>query len=141
MRSTPREPPVLASVLLIRARRRAFFGGAILARSGSPAEGIAPRRSARAKDGRARRVGRGVPDRVAGQRDPHADGGIELMQRVFVIDVLECPRCRGRMRIIAEIHPPGPTSSILGHLGLPTRAPPPRPAPRELILDDDMPAA
>ena len=30
----------------------------------------------------------------------------ELMQRVFKIDVLECPRCRGRLRILAAIHPP-----------------------------------
>jgi hypothetical protein len=28
------------------------------------------------------------------------------MRRVFVIDVLECPRCRGWMRIVAAIHPP-----------------------------------
>jgi hypothetical protein len=27
----------------------------------------------------------------------------ELMQRVFAVDVLECPRCRGRLRILAVI--------------------------------------
>jgi hypothetical protein len=30
----------------------------------------------------------------------------ELMHRVWAIDVLECPRCLGRMRILAAIHPP-----------------------------------
>ena len=28
----------------------------------------------------------------------------ELMRRVYLIDVLECPRCGGRMRILAAIH-------------------------------------
>jgi hypothetical protein len=52
----------------------------------------------------------------------------ELMKRVFAIDVLECPRCRGPMRILAAIHPPDTTSAILACLGLPVRAPPLAPA-------------
>ena len=48
----------------------------------------------------------------------------ELMKRVFEIDVLECPRCLGRMRIVAAIHPPDATRKILDCLGLPSRAPP-----------------
>jgi len=52
----------------------------------------------------------------------------ELMKRVFAIDVLECPRCRGPMRILAAIHPPETTSAILACLGLPVRAPPLAPA-------------
>ena len=63
----------------------------------------------------------------------------ELMRRVFAVDVLECPRCRGRMRILAEIHPPGPTTKILEHLGLPPRAPPPVPSPAEMMLDTQDP--
>jgi Putative transposase len=31
---------------------------------------------------------------------------VELMHRVWAIDVLECPRCLGCMRILAAIHPP-----------------------------------
>ncbi len=31
-------------------------------------------------------------------------GWAELMQRVFGVDVLECPRCKGRCRVIALIH-------------------------------------
>ena len=42
----------------------------------------------------------------------------------FEIDVLECPRCQGRMRILAAIHPPTATQKILDWLGLPSRAPP-----------------
>jgi len=30
----------------------------------------------------------------------------KLMQRVFAIDVLECPRCGGKMKILATIHLP-----------------------------------
>ncbi len=53
----------------------------------------------------------------------------ELMQRVFEIDVLECPSCKASpMRILAAIHPPTTTRAILNSLGLPTRAPPVTPA-------------
>jgi hypothetical protein len=52
----------------------------------------------------------------------------ELMRRVFAIDVLECPRCGGRMRILAAIHPPETTRAILECLALPSRAPPLAPA-------------
>jgi len=48
----------------------------------------------------------------------------ELMQRIFKIDVLECPRCHGRLRILAAIHPPEATRKILDWLGLPSRPPP-----------------
>ena len=51
------------------------------------------------------------------------------MRRVFAIDVLECPRCGGPMRILAAIHPPDVTRAILECLELPSRAPPPL-APR-----------
>jgi hypothetical protein len=52
----------------------------------------------------------------------------ELMRRVFEVDVLQCPACRGPMRILAAIHPPEATRAILECLGLPTRAPPLAPA-------------
>jgi hypothetical protein len=50
------------------------------------------------------------------------------MKRVWALDVLECPRCLGRMRILAAIHPPDATRKILECLGLPSRAPPVSPA-------------
>ena len=52
----------------------------------------------------------------------------ELMRRVFAVDVLECPCCKGRLGILVEIHPPTPTRLIFEHLGLSARAPPPAPA-------------
>ncbi len=47
-----------------------------------------------------------------------------LMARVFELDVLACPRCGGRMRILASIDSPDAIQKILSCLGLPTRAPP-----------------
>ena len=52
----------------------------------------------------------------------------ELMKRVFLVDVLQCERCGGRMKIIAAIHSPDTTGRILDCLGLPSRAPPVAPA-------------
>ena len=48
----------------------------------------------------------------------------ELMRRVFALDVLSCPRCAGRMRIMAAICGPEAKDAILQCLGLPPRAPP-----------------
>jgi hypothetical protein len=47
-----------------------------------------------------------------------------LMARVFEMDVLECRHCKGRLRILADIHPPIATRKVLDCLGLPTRGPP-----------------
>ena len=52
----------------------------------------------------------------------------ELMKRVWFLDVLECPRCLGRMKIVAAIHSPDAIGKILDCLGLPSRAPPVAPA-------------
>jgi hypothetical protein len=46
------------------------------------------------------------------------------MQRVFARDVLECPACGGRMRVIAAIDQPSVIEAILRSQGLATRAPP-----------------
>jgi len=48
--------------------------------------------------------------------------------RVFALNVLECPRCRSRMRILAAIEDPVVARKILDSLGLPSRAPPVAPA-------------
>ncbi len=50
------------------------------------------------------------------------------MRRVFELDVLQCPRCTGPMRILAAIHSTEAVRAILECLGLPTRAPPIAPA-------------
>jgi hypothetical protein len=52
-----------------------------------------------------------------------------LMQRTFGFDVLQCPRCGGRLCLIAVIDEGAIARRILGHLGLPTEVPPARPPP------------
>jgi hypothetical protein len=47
----------------------------------------------------------------------------QLMRRVFAIDVLQCPACQGRMRIVAAIQAPEAIRKILECLGLPARPP------------------
>ena len=46
-----------------------------------------------------------------------------LVQRTFQADVLECPKCRGRMKIIADICEPAVAHAILESLGQPTDIP------------------
>ncbi len=58
-----------------------------------------------------------------------------LMQRVFALDVLACPRCGGRLRLIALLEASAVTVRILRHLGLPDTVPPPLPS-RAPPLDD-----
>jgi len=42
----------------------------------------------------------------------------DLLQRVFSVDVLACPNCGGRMRVLATIDDPRVVRRILSHLGL-----------------------
>jgi hypothetical protein len=63
----------------------------------------------------------------------------ELMQRTFGVDVLACPRCGGRLHLVALIEQASVIQRILRHLGLPTDVPEPRPArapPRRLDFTD-----
>jgi hypothetical protein len=46
-----------------------------------------------------------------------------LLQRTFQVDALECPKCRGRMRVIAAIHEPAVAKAILECLGMTTEVP------------------
>jgi hypothetical protein len=67
------------------------------------------------------------------------------MRRAFDVDVLACPRCGGRMRLIATIEDPRVIRRILAHLELPPEGPtacPARPPPpdRSADLFSDMPA-
>jgi len=66
-----------------------------------------------------------------------------LMRRAFDLDVLACPRCGGRMSLIATIDDPRVIRKILGHLGLATEVPQPRPSrspPAPSDLFSDLPA-
>ena len=51
------------------------------------------------------------------------------MRRVLALDVLACPRCGGRLRVIATVQDPAVVRTILAHLGLSGGADPPGPAP------------
>jgi hypothetical protein len=51
-----------------------------------------------------------------------------LLQRVFEIDALRCPRCGSTLRLIAAIEDPAIARQILACIGLPARAPPTSPA-------------
>jgi hypothetical protein len=59
-----------------------------------------------------------------GERDTWA----ELMRTTFGLDVLECPRCGGRLKHIGTILDGRVARRILEHLGRPARAPPVAPA-------------
>lgn len=63
-----------------------------------------------------------------------------LMQRAFGIDVLACPNCGGRMKLLAVILSPAVVRRILQHLGLPTDPPPVTAAraPPEPCFADDL---
>ena len=60
-----------------------------------------------------------------------------LMMRVFLVDVLQCERCAGRMKILAAIDPHDTTRKILDCLGLPSRGPPLAPAISDFAADMD----
>ncbi len=51
-----------------------------------------------------------------------------LLQRVFEVDALQCPRCGSTMRLISAIEDPAVARKILECLKLPARAPPLEPA-------------
>jgi hypothetical protein len=46
-----------------------------------------------------------------------------LLRRSFAVDVLECPKCHDRLRVLAVITEREPVRRILAHLGMPTEAP------------------
>ncbi len=55
----------------------------------------------------------------------------ELVQRVFLQDVLACDRCGGRRQVLAMIFNPVSIERVLRHLGLPHQ-PKPRAPPRRM---------
>jgi hypothetical protein len=52
----------------------------------------------------------------------------ELLKRTFGVDVLECPTCKGRMKLLAVVTKPKSIERILRHLGEPTEPPTRAPA-------------
>jgi hypothetical protein len=63
-----------------------------------------------------------------------------LLRRSFSVDVLECPKCHGRLRVVAIITEREPVRRILAHLGMETDAPPLARArdPTDDQLDPDL---
>ena len=47
-----------------------------------------------------------------------------LLRRSMDVDVVQCPKCHGRLRVLAVITEREPVQRILSHLGLPTQPPP-----------------
>jgi len=62
---------------------------------------------------------RGPQDPMPGRARPKYRAWAELMRRAFDADVLGCPRCGGRMVVLATIDDPAVIARILTHLGLP----------------------
>jgi hypothetical protein len=54
------------------------------------------------------------------------------MHRAFAIDVLACPHCGGRLRLMTTLHDPAVIRKLLAHLALSRSGPSPGPAPPEL---------
>ena len=63
-----------------------------------------------------------------------------LIKRVYAKDVLECGKCKGRMRLMAFVTDRDTARAILEHLGLPTTGPPQAPArgPPQLAQEWDQ---
>ena len=70
---------------------------------------------------------RGPPPPAAYVRPRHV-AWAELLRRTFAIDVLGCPDCGGRLRLVATIADRRVIETILAHLGLPLALPSPAPA-------------
>jgi len=60
---------------------------------------------------------------------PGAGTGAALMRRVFDFDVLTCPRCGGRLRVLATVQDPLAVQAILAYLARSGAPAPPGLAP------------
>jgi len=79
----------------------------------------------------ARAYGRGgaAGRRLDGAGVKPAPVRLDPMHRAFAIDVLACPPCGGRLRLIATLHDPAVIRKILAHVGIAPSGPRPGPAP------------
>jgi len=69
------------------------------------------------------------PDGAGVKSSPRAWTWAALMHRAFAIDVLACPHCGGRLRLIATLHDPVVIRKLLAHLGMARSGPSPGPVP------------
>ena len=71
------------------------------------------------------------PEDTKAKRGSRAWSWAALMHRAFALDVLACPHCGGRLRLIATLHDPAVIRKLLAHLGMARSGPSPGPAPPE----------
>jgi hypothetical protein len=83
---------------------------------------------ARAPAGGAAPAGAESDNAAATSPGPAGRRWADLMRRAFEVDVLACPRCGGRLRLVALLEAGPVTARILRHLGLPSEVPAARPA-------------
>ncbi len=81
-----------------------------------------------------------APETANPDRRPRNYSWAELLHRVFAIDVLACPECGGRMRMLSAVHSPDAIHAILECLGLPARSPPVEGPDRDDALFDPFEA-
>ena len=60
----------------------------------------------------------------------------QLLQRVFAIDALQCPRCGATLRLPAAIVDPAVARAILDCIGSPAKSPPQSEPPAQLEAEE-----
>ena len=119
---------------------QSFAAARVSAEQPGPMEAAAAgaNRSAALRDGEAEPEQSAQGESGSPESEPSCDGPARLtsrrnrwallLQRVFEIDALRCPRCVSTLRLMAAIEDPAVARKILKCLGLPARAPPLEPA-------------
>ena len=113
---------------------RAAWRADVVPREAMPAGEGEPRTGDTSGQGGDGEVGASTPE--ADRRRARGRLWADLMRRTFGFDVLACPRCGGRLRLIALIDRAPVIEKILRHLGLPSEIPKPtlaRAPPREHV--------
>jgi len=121
-----------------RAHLTRYFG--VFAPAFAARSGIVPSTDPAARRQRPR-AGEAAPPRAP--KVPNRLPWATLIWRVFLRDVLECLRCKGRMEIVAALTSKAAITRVLRHLGLSAEAHgfhPARPPPQvELPFADEAP--
>jgi hypothetical protein len=69
-----------------------------------------------------------APPEDVGYVRPRHHPWADLLHRAFEFDILDCPDCGGRLRLVATIEQRAVIEKILAHLGMPVDLPSPAPA-------------
>jgi ribosomal protein S27E len=101
---------------------------------------------ANAHRGKVRKAGQGPSPLRIVEEELHrlpAKGWAAMIRKVYEVDPMTCPRCGGKMKVLAFITEHAVVDRIIGHLKLTfvaERPPPPQAAFQELLMDADPPA-